>query len=147
MPANTNIGQGAVVTLGVNAVTEGSVPMTYQWYTDNGSGGTAWGAVGGAVGLSFSPGTAALGTFQYRVSATNLTYYVGALSPPSALNVLYPRINASYGGAALTLTWSDGILLQAPAVTGPWTTNGTAASPWVINPATNGSSTFYRLQR
>lgn len=42
----------------------------------------------------------------------------------------------------LVLTWPQGILLQAPNMTGPWTTNG-AASPYTNQP--NNSQMFYRV--
>ena len=46
-------------------------------------------------------------------------------------------------GNNVVLTWAQGMLLQAPAVTGPWTTNSLATSPYT-NSATG--TQFYRLQ-
>jgi hypothetical protein len=46
-------------------------------------------------------------------------------------------------GGNVQLTWSEGILLQADQVTGPWTTNA-ASSPLVITPSV--PQRFYRLQ-
>jgi Concanavalin A-like lectin/glucanases superfamily len=46
-------------------------------------------------------------------------------------------------GNNVVLTWSQGVLLQAPAVTGPWTTNSAATSPYTNAAA---GSQFYRLQ-
>jgi len=50
-----------------------------------------------------------------------------------------------FNGSSLTLTWSQGILLEADDVTGPWTTNLTAAPPsFVVTPT--GPRKFYRIQ-
>jgi len=46
-------------------------------------------------------------------------------------------------GLSLQLTWSNGTLLEANAVTGPWTTNS-ATSPYLVAPA--GNQRFYRVQ-
>jgi hypothetical protein len=51
----------------------------------------------------------------------------------------------SWNGTSLNLTWpGNGMLLQATNVTGPWTTNTGATSPFVVIPA--GPSMFYRIQ-
>ena len=44
----------------------------------------------------------------------------------------------------VVLIWTQGKLLQAASVTGPWTTNATATSPYTV-PATNAQS-FFRVQ-
>jgi hypothetical protein len=43
----------------------------------------------------------------------------------------------------LILSWPNGTLLQAPAVTGPWTTNN-AASPYTNS--MTGPKEFYRVR-
>jgi hypothetical protein len=60
--------------------------------------------------------------------------------------VVYPnvRLQIQQTGGNVTLTWSQGKLLQASAVTGPWTTNATATSPYTV-PATAAQS-YYRVQ-
>jgi hypothetical protein len=55
-------------------------------------------------------------------------------------------IQTQFSGGNLTLTWSQGALLQATNVTGPWVTNTTATSPYTIMPGTNGPQMFYRIQ-
>jgi hypothetical protein len=48
-------------------------------------------------------------------------------------------------GSSLTLTWSQGLLLEADDVTGPWTTNLTATPPsFIVTPT--GPRKFYRIQ-
>ncbi|HWH70331.1 MAG TPA: hypothetical protein VNT26_13175, partial [Candidatus Sulfotelmatobacter sp.] len=56
-----------------------------------------------------------------------------------------PPVNLQFGlsGSNLRLSWSQGVLLEADAVTGPWTTNTTASSPFTINPT--GAKKFYRV--
>lgn len=48
------------------------------------------------------------------------------------------------GGGQLMLSWPAGILLEAPEVTGPWTTN-TAVSPYTL--MMNGPRKFFRIQQ
>jgi hypothetical protein len=51
----------------------------------------------------------------------------------------------SWNGSQLTLTWpSGGLLLQATNITGPWTTNISASSPFVVAPTQ--PEFFYRVQ-
>jgi hypothetical protein len=64
---------------------------------------------------------------------------VGAAPPPVT-------IQAQFSAGTLTLTWSQGALLQATNVLGPWLTNATATSPYTVMPATNGPRMFYRVQ-
>jgi hypothetical protein len=60
---------------------------------------------------------------------------VGA--PPVTLQV-------QFSGTNLQLSWSQGLLLQATNVTGPWTTNLTATSPFIVSPTAR--QMFYRVQ-
>lgn len=55
-----------------------------------------------------------------------------------------PRLALVRSGQNLVLTWQQGILLQAPAVTGPWTMNSAATSPYTV--PVNQPTQFYRLQ-
>jgi hypothetical protein len=56
---------------------------------------------------------------------------------------LSQRLRIAPGDRNVILTWSQGTLLQAPAVNGPWTTNSAATSPYTN--AASGTQ-FYRLQ-
>jgi hypothetical protein len=47
-------------------------------------------------------------------------------------------------GANLQLTWSSGTLLEATNVTGPWVTNLTATSPFVVSPT--NAQMFFRVR-
>jgi hypothetical protein len=53
------------------------------------------------------------------------------------------NLSVSYSGATAVLSWQSGVLLQAPALSGPWTTNTTALSPYTV-PATAGNE-FFRV--
>ena len=47
-----------------------------------------------------------------------------------------PQITNSWDGTQLTLSWPNGgTLLEATNVTGPWTTNSSAITPFVVLPA------------
>ena len=54
------------------------------------------------------------------------------------------RLQITQASGQLTLTWPQGKLLEATALSGPWTTNTAAASPYVVTPA--GAKKFYRVQ-
>jgi len=56
----------------------------------------------------------------------------------------HPVLNASATNGNINLSWSGiGWLLQAPSVTGPWTTNG-STSPYLFSPVANQQ--FFRLK-
>jgi hypothetical protein len=54
-------------------------------------------------------------------------------------------IGISRSGSSVVLTWTSGTLLQAPTLTGPWTTNNAAVSPYTV-PATSGKLFFKTVQ-
>lgn len=60
----------------------------------------------------------------------------------AATSGLGQSLSIARSGANVVLTWPQGVLLQAPAVTGPWTTNSAATSPYTN--AASGSQ-FYRV--
>ena len=49
-----------------------------------------------------------------------------------------------YSAHSLTLSWSSGSLLQATNLAGPWVTNTTATSPFVVSPT--NSQEFFKVQ-
>jgi hypothetical protein len=65
----------------------------------------------------------------------NDTLQAASLGVPNVLNV------QPVGGGQLQLTWPAGVLLEAPAVDGPWTTNN-ATSPYTFTPS--GAQKFFR---
>jgi hypothetical protein len=83
---------------------------------------------------SFYGGLDEVAFYNYALTPAQVAqhYSVGAL--PS-LSITPPV------AAKVVISWS-GLLLQAPNVTGPWTTNTTAVSPWTNTPS--GAREFYR---
>jgi hypothetical protein len=56
-----------------------------------------------------------------------------------------PTIGISRSGSNIVLSWPAGtLLLQAPTVHGPWSTNNTAVSPYTVS--TTSGNQFFRLQ-
>lgn len=55
-----------------------------------------------------------------------------------------PTISITPSGADVIVAWSSGTLLEAASVTGPWSTNNAATSPYTV-PATNNIK-FFRAQ-
>jgi hypothetical protein len=66
------------------------------------------------------------------------TLRVGVTTPPPVF------IQPQFSAGSLTLNWSQGTLLQATNVAGPWVTNG-STPPYSVMPATNGPEMFYRI--
>jgi len=61
-----------------------------------------------------------------------------------ALGILPPvTLQATRSGNGVQLTWALGRLLEAPSVTGPWTTNSGAVSPYTTT--ATGPQKFYRV--
>jgi hypothetical protein len=56
---------------------------------------------------------------------------------------LTPTLGIQWVGSNLQVSYTNGILLQATSLTGPWTTNNTA-SPYTFTPT--GASMFFRTQ-
>jgi hypothetical protein len=81
--------------------------------------------------------------FGYTLSADQIQQlYSAAAVPPTPPNV---TLTIEWSGPNLVLGWSQGILLQAPTVNGPWTTNSDATPPsYTVSPTDAGM--FYRVQ-
>jgi hypothetical protein len=71
---------------------------------------------------------------QALTAAQVQSIYAGVYPAPVNLTV-------SLSGANSVITWPAGVLLQAPTLFGPWTTNTTAASPFTV-PVTSGNQFF-----
>jgi uncharacterized protein YjdB len=80
----------------------------------------------------------AIGAGSATISAT-----VGGVTATSAsITVVTLTLDIAPSGKNVVLTWSSGVLLQAPTLLGPWTTN-IAPSPYTT-PATDEAQ-FYKL--
>lgn len=83
-------------------------------------------------------------TFNGRID--EVAFFNYALTPAQILGLYLAvpsvTLGVEYADGNLTLTWPQGTLLEANAVTGPYTTNN-AASPYVV-PAT-GAQKYYRV--
>jgi len=117
--------------------------------------------VNGTVIASFNPGASATSYVTYTANftataATETLAFVGTdlaggdntvfidnvriTAPPTQPPV---NINIQQSGTNFVLNWPLGVLLQAPNLTGPWTTNN-ASSPYTNQPA--NPQMFYRVQ-
>jgi hypothetical protein len=73
--------------------------------------------------------------FNRALSASQIQdLYTGTYAAPVSLGV-------TREGSSIVLNWASGLLLQAPTVLGPWTTNGAAVSPYSV-PAAPGNQFF-----
>jgi len=108
--------------------------------------GVAWhigdDASDGATGNRTFPGSIAdVSVYLSTLSSNQIVslYDAGApLAPSVTLNITPTPVGK------LTLTWSQGTLLQATTLTGPWTTNSAAVSPYSITPT--NTQMFFRVR-
>jgi hypothetical protein len=89
------------------------------------------------AGRAFNGYMDEVGIYPYAMTPTQVqNLYNGVVAPAP------PQLTINAAGGKVVLTWNKGVLLQANDVTGPWTTNNTAVSPWTNTPS--GPRTFYR---
>jgi hypothetical protein len=106
------------------------------------------------AGIPLTPGTYSFAqlntTYPTNFPATWLMQMGSGVSTGSgSITVLgdaAPPVTIQFSLSAgnLTLTWSQGVLLEAGQITGPWQTNLTATSPFVIQPTE--PQKYYRVQ-
>ncbi len=129
---NLNLGTGgqmylhqndhfAGVTIGGVALPAGTYSFDYLASNFPGNFPTAWTQ---QPGSTFSAGSGSITV-------------LGAAPPDVTLNVALSAGN-------MTLTWSQGTLMQATSVNGPWSVVSGATSPFVIVPS--GPAKFYRVK-
>jgi hypothetical protein len=83
---------------------------------------------------SFYGGLDEVAFYDYALSPAQVgSHYIGGTTPALTITPV---------GGKVVVTWSQGLLLQASDITGPWTTNSAATSPWTNTPST--SRQFYR---
>ncbi len=89
---------------------------------------------GNGVITAIGPGSATISATVAGVTATSAT-----------ITVAKPTIGLTRSGSGIVLSWPAGtVLLQAPTVKGPWTTNNLAVSPYPVS--TTSGTQFFRLQ-
>jgi hypothetical protein len=127
----------AVIYVGANGVLTASTnAIAHDVEAFNGA--TLIGADTATSDRTFMGAMDAVAVFDYTMTPAQIAqlYSTGALPPNVTLTI-------QWVGSNLQLTWSQGTLLQAPSVTGPWTTNN-ASSPYTVTPS--GAGMFYRVQ-
>jgi hypothetical protein len=113
-----------------NLATQGSVTFDSASYV-------GWDTAGGDIGRRWTGGVDELMIFDRALTPVEVNaLYLGV--PGSATLTI-----VSSGGNVI-LTWPGGKLLEAANITGPWTTNSAAASPYTVS--AGGASKFYRVQ-
>ena len=102
--------------------------------TDEGLGTTVPADRYSGQGLYFWGDLDEVAIYDYALSPAQVTQHQAVAGPPLL------AINST--GSQVVVTWNKGLLLQANEVTGPWTTNSAAVSPWTNSPA--GARKFFR---
>jgi hypothetical protein len=77
--------------------------------------------------------------FHEALSAAQVSGLYNGVYVPSKVTLSY-----AHAGSNLVLTYPAGLLLQAPSLAGPWTTNTAATSPYTV-PAGPGNQ-FFRIK-
>jgi hypothetical protein len=118
-----DIGPAAVMNLGTFA----NSTANSLWFGGVQQAAGVWGPVGSG---------AAHESARFTGTAGRMT--VLTAPPPVTLGF-------QFSGSNLQLTWSQGTLLEAANVTGPWATNNVATPPsFIVSPT--GAGKFYRVQ-
>jgi len=131
------VGSNGVVQSTNNVVTNDSEEFGVAWHiaddADNGNVGTR------TFPGSISSVAVYLSALSRNQIVTLADIGFGITPPPPQVTVDIARSSVTPG--SLTLTWSQGTLLQATNLAGPWTTNTTAGSPYTVAP-TNAQMFF-----
>ena len=116
----------------VNAITQDNEEFGVAWHIGDD-------AVGSNGGRTFPGSIADVSVFLTALSSNQITalYDAGLKITPPAPTLSVARSTSGN----LTLTWSQGTLLQSTNVLGPWSTS-TATSPLTVSPT--GPQMFYR---
>jgi len=135
------VGPGGIVQSTNNAVTNDTEEFGVAWHIGNDF------SSGVDDGSRVFPGNiASVSVYTSALSSNQLVTLadvgLGITPPPPAVTLGIARSLSAPG--SLTLTWSQGTLLQATNVLGPWVTNSTATSPFTVTPS--GPETFYRVK-
>ena len=118
-----DIGPAAVMNLGTFA----NSTANSLWFGGVQQAAGVWGPVGSGAAHESARFTGTVGRM------TVLT------APPPV------TLGFQFSGSNLQLTWSQGTLLEAANVTGPWATNNVATPPsFIVSPT--GAGKFYRVQ-
>lgn len=121
-------------TMEVTNLTAGGLAVDLNGATAGTAFSRTWSA-----GLWVSP-TNFVGTLA-RASGTLLVDNIIVLQPAVSQPV---TLGVRYAGSNLQLTWSSGFLLEATNVLGPWTTNLSATSPFIVIPSV--PQKFFKVQ-
>jgi hypothetical protein len=113
--------------------------------------------VGGGLGQEGSGNIITVNPFQGYIAAARVesgvlssvqvtSNYDAGLFGVVPISVYPPPLQYSISGNSLTLTFgTNATLLQATNLAGPWTTNTTATSPYLLNPHSGTTTEFFKL--
>jgi hypothetical protein len=126
------------VQAATNAIAHDTEPIGAAWRI----GDDADGSIGGNVAIRTFPGAIAdASVFLSALSGSQLAaIYQAGITAPSVTPVTL-RVTPGVAGS-MTLYWSQGTLLEATNVAGPWNST-TATSPYTVG--TTNASTFFRV--
>jgi hypothetical protein len=116
-------------------------PIAHDAETWNGASTIGYDAIGGATPFArnFNGTIDDVAVFTHTLSTADIQnlYAAKPYSPSVTLNI------QRYGTSQIELQWSQGTLLEATSLSGPWTTNN-ATSPAFLTPS--APQKFYRLR-
>jgi hypothetical protein len=137
VPLNNFVYQGETVTLGL--VARETTSFTYQWMTDNGSGGATWvNAPGASTGSNYvlNVSSLALGTYQYEIVLNSSTYSLSITSPP--VELIVEAASAPVVEQQPTPSSTNAYVGQSVSFTAAFTGNPPITNQWQFS--ANGTS-------
>ena len=104
------------------------------------NGSICFGSDGTSTDRTFMGEIDEVGVFGYTLSGAQVADLYSTATVPATVN-----LTIQWSSGNLVLGWPQGILLQAPTVNGPWTTNSAALPPsHTVSPSE--TQMFYRVQ-
>jgi hypothetical protein len=133
------VDHNGVLRSATNDIPQDSEEFAMAWHIGNDA------ADGGNGGRTFPGSISSVAVFlsalqSYQI-ATLADIGLGITPPPPP--VMIDIAPSSVTPGSLALTWSSGTLLQATNLGGPWTTNTTATSPYIVAPTND--QTFFKI--
>jgi len=157
IPVIDNLPPSVPTNLTANTVSTSEIDLSWSPSTDNVGVSNYWvyrdsALIGSSATTNYNDTSCSPGTnYSYQVSARDgaanesaKSTAVQATTPAASLVLLY-----TYDGAALTLTWTNGVLQQATNLTGSpgdWSAVPGATNPYPVDLPSTNAMRFFRLR-
>jgi len=147
-PASVTVGAGSNAAFAVFA--NSPAPLSYQWFYNSAQLSDGGAILGSSTATLTIADVSSADDAAYSVVVSNVAGSVTSTAAvltvtPTGHEIVKKTVSiASSAGGSLTITWSQGVLLQATKLAGPWTKNTTAVSPFLVLPT--NSEMYFKVQ-